>query len=128
MQGLSVSLPPRHGRVELLDGVAYRYTPTAPHLGYDHFELRGSAADGSPRVKRIVVFQNHAPTRRTWVVDAATGRDDHPGTERQPLASIQAAEARTRPGDTVLIRNGRYPQTGPEAVEHIQRSGLPGRC
>lgn len=121
----TVSKPPAHGRAEVKADGAWTYRPAANYIGRDHFEV--TSDDGvQPQATRIVLHLNHAPTRRTWVVDAAAGNDRNPGTERAPLASIQAAHDLTRPGDTVLIRNGLYLETSPEAVVHIARSGLPG--
>jgi hypothetical protein len=37
-----------------------------------------------------------------------TGDDAKPGTEAQPLATIQAAVNKLQPGDTLLIRGGVY--------------------
>lgn len=70
--------------------------------------------------------QPAVPMARVLVVDAGTGRDTHPGTEAAPLATLKAAHDITLPGDTVLVRNGRYEQTGIEGVVHITRSGMPG--
>ena len=39
------------------------------------------------------------------------GDDTHPGTEAQPLATIQAAANKLQPGDTLLIRGGTYRET-----------------
>ena len=71
-------------------------------------------------------LQLAVPVARVLVVDASTGRDTNPGTEAAPLATLKAAHDITLPGDTVLVRNGRYEQTGIEGVVHITRSGKPG--
>lgn len=124
---LRISKQPTQGVVQLGGERpdAYRYQPNPGYQGYDHFEVLSSAG-GETRSTRVVVMQNAAPTRRTWVVDALMGQDDNPGTPERPLASLRAAHERTLPGDTVLVRNGRYQQTGLEGVVHITRSGLPG--
>jgi len=42
---------------------------------------------------------------------APHGDDAHPGTETQPLATLQAAVNKLQPGDTLLIRGGTYRET-----------------
>ena len=42
---------------------------------------------------------------------ASDGADANPGTETQPLATIQAAVERLQPGDTCLVRGGVYRET-----------------
>jgi hypothetical protein len=122
----AITKPPAHGSATLSGaaGNAYSYTPRAGHIGYDHFEVTaslaetGNAASALRQTTRVVVMQNQAPTRRTWVVDAGNGQDSNPGTEAAPLATLKAAHLLTGPGDTVLVKNGRYEQTGIESVVH----------
>lgn len=40
-----------------------------------------------------------------------TGDDSGPGTEAQPMATLQAAVNRLQPGDTLLVRGGTYRET-----------------
>lgn len=44
----------------------------------------------------------------TWIVVAPYGRDDGRGDLSDPLRSIEAAVARARPGNTILVRAGTY--------------------
>lgn len=48
-----------------------------------------------------------APVDRRFHV-APSGSDDAPGTEDRPMATIAAAMERLRPGDTLIIQDGRY--------------------
>jgi Right handed beta helix region len=131
----TITKPPSPGTAVLVEATPglYRYTPTPMpkqgHIGYDHFEIT-SQSGAEPQLlrktTRVVVMQNDAPTNRTLVVDAASGKDSNPGTDVAPFATLKAAHDVSLPGDTVLVRNGRYQQTGIEGVVHITRSGLPG--
>ncbi|MEA3367523.1 MAG: DUF1565 domain-containing protein, partial [Planctomycetota bacterium] len=55
------------------------------------------------------------------IVVAPDGDDAAPGTHAAPLATIQSAIDRARPGDTVLVRGGTYRQT-----VRLTRSGRQG--
>jgi hypothetical protein len=46
---------------------------------------------------------------RTYYV-ATNGDDNHPGTEAQPLRTVQKAASLARAGDTILVRDGVYPE------------------
>jgi len=67
-------------------------------------------------MKRIAVFllvaagPLHASSAAEIYV-ASDGADANPGTETQPLATIQAAVERLQPGDTCLVRGGVYRET-----------------
>jgi parallel beta-helix repeat protein len=66
-----------------------------------------------------------AQSGRTLVV-SLSGNDSNPGTEAQPLRTIQRAADLSLPGDTILIRAGEYthyPNSG--ANVDIRRSGTP---
>lgn len=52
---------------------------------------------------------NDTPER--IVVDNASGSDENPGTDEQPLATIQEGLNRAQPGDTVHVEAGEYRQT-----------------
>ncbi|TAG76590.1 MAG: hypothetical protein EAZ24_08565 [Burkholderiales bacterium] len=123
----SLGKPPSRGRVELPDPArdGWTYTPEPGYIGYDHFEIT-SQAGSENRTTRVVVMQGPPPAQRILVVDANTGSDVNLGTEAAPFATLKAAHDVSLPGDTVLVRNGRYEQTGIEGVVHISRSGLPG--
>jgi len=56
----------------------------------------------------------------TFYVDARKGDDANDGTARAPWRSIQKAADFARPGDTVLVTAGDYPER-----IHITRSGTP---
>lgn len=51
-----------------------------------------------------------AATGSTYYVDAATGSDTGPGTAAAPYRTISKAAATVRPGDTVLVGSGVYPE------------------
>jgi hypothetical protein len=53
---------------------------------------------------------------------ATNGNDTQPGTQEQPLATIQAAVNKLQPGDTLQIRGGVYRE-----MITFPRSGLPGK-
>jgi hypothetical protein len=57
----------------------------------------------------------------TYVVAAANGSDDNPGTEAEPWATLQKAAATVVAGDTVEIRAGNYAGMNLEL-----KSGAPG--
>ncbi len=57
----------------------------------------------------------------TYYVSPA-GSDSSPGTEAQPWATVQKAANTLNAGDTVLIRNGTYPE-----LVNITRSGAEGQ-
>jgi hypothetical protein len=52
------------------------------------------------------------------------GSDSAPGTSKAPFRTIQRAAQAVRPGDTVLVRPGRY--TGAERIVSLSRGGRPG--
>lgn len=54
---------------------------------------------GMKTQKRVFVDQNHG-----------AASDDHSGSESLPFKTIGAAVARLKPGDTLLIKAGRYPE------------------
>lgn len=67
---------------------------------------------------------------------APTGNDNNPGTKELPFASLQKAQSRVGPGDTVFIRGGRYvmqesqiaSRSGIKAfVIHLDKNGAEGR-
>ena len=127
--GLAYSLAsaPKHGQVTLSAGQPgnWVYQPEASFVGYDEFRV--SLGEGpTTRTTRLVISLTEKPTRLTYFVDAARGKDTNPGSAKDPFATIQAAQNVTRPGDTVLIRNGTYQQTSNEGVLVITHSGLPG--
>jgi hypothetical protein len=51
------------------------------------------------------------------------GADSSPGTHAAPFKTIQRAADRARPGDTVVVRRGRY--TGADRIVSISRGGTP---
>ena len=57
----------------------------------------------------VVVGASAAGAAEIFV--APDGDDAAPGTRARPLASIQTAVDRARPGDTVIIRGGTYRET-----------------
>ena len=64
-----------------------------------------------------------APARRYYV--DPRGRDSNPGTATAPFKTIQRAADQAAPGDTVLVRAGRY--TGPDRIVSLSRGGAPGQ-
>ncbi|GAB1692760.1 sigma-70 family RNA polymerase sigma factor [Krasilnikovia sp. M28-CT-15] len=59
---------------------------------------------------------------------APSGSDDNSGlTRNRPLRTLQHAADKTRPGDTVLIADGRYSAPGRPNVLGINRSGEPAK-
>ncbi|MEV1146259.1 right-handed parallel beta-helix repeat-containing protein [Micromonospora sp. NPDC049799] len=59
---------------------------------------------------------------------APSGDDSNSGlTQKQPFRTLQRAADQTRPGDTVLIADGRYSAPGRPNVLGITRSGEPDR-
>lgn len=124
----SISIAPLHGTVELADPASgtWTYIPKQGRVGPDRFEILVS--DGKQDAKtKIVVSVHELPTRATWYVDGVNGSDSNNGkSEATAFATIKAAHNMTKPGDTVLIKNGTYIQSSGEAVVHIKRSGAPG--
>jgi hypothetical protein len=51
------------------------------------------------------------------------GQDSSPGTRAAPFKTIQRAADKARPGDTVVVRRGRY--TGADRIVSISRGGTP---
>lgn len=124
----TLSIAPLHGTVQMADPQSgqWVYTPNNRRIGPDRFEIMATAGKTEARTK-IVVLAHAAPTRKTWFVDALTGKDSNDGSsEAAAFATIKAAHDVTGPGDTVLIKNGIYGQSSGEAVVHIKRSGAPG--
>jgi hypothetical protein len=81
----------------------------------DDFEWRGAQ-------------QGFAQSGRTLVV-ALNGRDSNPGSETQPLRTIQRAADLSLPGDTILVRGGQhtyYPHSGAAWRIHGQVAQMPG--
>jgi parallel beta-helix repeat protein len=124
----SISVKPLHSVAIKVDPATgtWTYVPAKGRIGPDRFEI--SATKGSMTARTKIVVLTHRPiTRRTWYVDAATGKDSNDGaSEANAFASIQAAHDVSQPGDTVLIKNGTYLEKSNEAVVHIKRSGAPG--
>lgn len=67
---------------------------------------------------------------------AANGNDDNTGSISAPFASIQKAQSVVQPGDTVLLRGGRYEMTeaqiasklrGYACVTYLDKSGSAGK-
>ncbi|HEV7366070.1 MAG TPA: right-handed parallel beta-helix repeat-containing protein [Gemmatimonadales bacterium] len=52
------------------------------------------------------------------------GMDSNPGTGAAPFKTIQRAADTAGPGDTVVVRAGRY--TGPSRIVSLSRGGAPG--
>jgi parallel beta-helix repeat protein len=123
----SISILPLYGKATLTDAAsgAWTFTPVKGRVGPDRFEILVTDGKQSARTK-IVVTVHELPTRTTWYVDGVNGKDSNDGkSESAAFATIQAAHNITRPGDTVLIKNGLYTQSSGEAVVHIKRSGAP---
>jgi parallel beta-helix repeat protein len=124
----AISVQPLQGKVKLVDPGkgAWEFAPAKGRIGPDRFEI--SASNGSSTAKtKIVVLVHDIPSRVTYYVDGVNGRNTGDGkSEATAFATIQAAQDATKPGDTVLIKNGTYLQSGGEAVIHIKRSGAPG--
>src|ERR1700691_2011049 len=60
----------------------------------------------------------------TYYVSSIVGSDNNAGTSTSaPLASLQAAEALVKPGDTVEVMNGTYTGPGYGNVLTISTSG-----
>lgn len=55
----------------------------------------------------ILLILTFTVTARTFYV-AVDGNDENPGTKEQPFAGIMCAQEAVLPGDTVLIRGGKY--------------------
>jgi parallel beta-helix repeat protein len=55
------------------------------------------------------------PTPGRTIVVATNGKDDAPGTVAAPMRTIGKAIERVEPGDTILVRAGRYPDVWNEA-------------
>jgi parallel beta helix pectate lyase-like protein/pectate lyase-like protein len=60
-----------------------------------------------------------APAARYYV--DPKGTDSNPGTSTAPFKTIQRAADRAKPGDTVVVRRGRY--TGGERIVSVTRGG-----
>jgi Right handed beta helix region len=97
-----------------------------PLTGCADPKLERSAA-GS--LGRVVVYPA-APAARhrsslpvRYFVDPK-GVDSHPGTRLAPFKTIQRAADVAGPGDTVIVRVGRY--TGPSRIVSLTRGGAPG--
>lgn len=68
------------------------------------------------------VINAHVPV--TYYVDAALGIDTNSGTETQPFKTISKAANTVLAGDTVIVRNGNYPER--TAFSDLSRRGGPG--
>ena len=72
--------------------------------------------------ERVAPLSAAAPVR--YYV-APAGSDTNPGTASAPFRTIQKAADVVSPGDTVLVRSGRY--TGASRIVSLTRGGEPGR-
>jgi hypothetical protein len=92
----------------------YRLDPASPC----------AQAAGGEAVGALPVLdpQAGAPPPRVWHVSPA-GRDGADGTEAAPVRTIQHAADHVRPGDTVLLAPGIYPE--PVALRRGGRKGAP---
>ena len=64
------------------------------------------------------------PLGKAYYVDPR-GRDSNPGSAAAPFKTIQHAADRVAPGDTVLVRAGRY--NGPSRIVSLSLGGAPDR-
>ena len=72
----------------------------------------------------IVALPASAATT-VWHVGAGTmAADTNPGTEKQPLRSVQKAVALATAGDTVVFSEGRYPCSGVRAADGAAESPI----
>ncbi|HEY4147382.1 MAG TPA: right-handed parallel beta-helix repeat-containing protein [Chitinophagaceae bacterium] len=87
-------------------------------------------------VLSLVLFLQFARSSASVYYVATDGKDDNPGTQSQPFATVQKAQSEVRPGDTVYIRGGVY-HMSEEQIAHKERiyacvtfldkSGKPGK-
>ena len=114
-----------NGTVEILDSTKnqWKYTPNQGFVGVDSFEVKATDADGNILARKVNVHVNYAATNLTYYVSIETGSDDNDGlSDTKAFKTIKKAAGLSRPGDTILIMNGRYD----EGEINIARSGLPG--
>jgi hypothetical protein len=121
----SLRREPQQGKAILRPNGTWQFESSKDFIGLTDFVI--TTSDGKASVNtRIVVVTNYKPSRKTYYVDAAKGQDSYNGSEAAPFATLKAAHDISRPGDTILIKNGLYKQSSKEAVVEISRSGLPG--
>jgi|GEM_PF-1313692 len=125
-----ITTEPQHGAVELgtgADSNVWTYTPAGDYVGYDSFVVGISDEAGGETATRVEVYVNYAPANLTYYVSDGDGSDSNNGLSAEaPFKTIQKASDVSKPGDTILIMNGTYGQTGGQGVVEITRSGLPG--
>jgi hypothetical protein len=68
-----------------------------------------------------------AATQSVYVVDAARGDDANPGTEAQPLRTLQAGVAKLAAGVTLQVRAGDYRAEGPIRITMAASPQAPAR-
>lgn len=85
-------------------------------------KLEHSAIRAAPPISSTPGLSDHAlnaPAVRYYV--DPKGADSNPGTSAAPFKTIQRAADMAGPGDTVVVRPGRY--TGPERIVSLSRGG-----
>src|SRR6185312_10126672 len=96
-----------------------------PLTGCAESKLKGQASEPAAQVDSSPAPA--LPVRATpavrYYVDPK-GADSNPGTAARPFKTIQRAADTAGPGDTVVVRAGRY--TGPDRIVSLDRGGAPG--
>jgi parallel beta-helix repeat protein len=99
----------------LSDGARYAYRVTA-------IRSAGSAVPSAPFA--VTMPSENAPS--IFFVDGASGSDNNEGSEARPWKTIQHANDKLQPGQTVLVRAGEYRRTDYSVIAEITKSGRPG--
>ena len=96
-----------------------------PLTGCAESKLKGQAGEPAVRVDSspAPAMPVHPTPAVRYYVDP-NGADANPGTAAAPFKTIQLAADRAGPGDTVVVRAGRY--TGPGRIVSLSRGGAPG--
>jgi parallel beta-helix repeat protein len=121
----SIKTQGENGTVSIEDSSsnAWTYTPKENFIGFDTFVVQAQDTHGQAVSTKVNVQVNYAASNLTYYVSADNGSDSNDGlSEAAAFKTIKNAHSVSRPGDTILIMNGRYD----EGEIRISRSGLPG--